>query len=723
MFAADVPTSAPVVDPVPAVLDAEDWSQLSAGLVQRMRLLDALHTDLYGPRTVLGADVAPVAQLLQDPAYLRTATGIPSRGNHALFALTSTVARTAEGSWVVLEDAVDVPDGAGTTLELRRVLSRCAPTLYRSTPLRRLHPFFDAVRTSLHQRTRSEGRAGRTVVLTEDSADPMRAFDHSWLANLLGAPMVAVGDLRSGSGTLTLRLPGLDSDPGDSVDALLRLVPSPLLDPLDLGPTPLGGVTGLLEAARCGDVEIFNPIGAGLLENPDLRAALPDLCRQLLHEDLLLRPAEPGTVPSGWLGIDPDGGDELIERPLVLRLLVMGTEDGYEVLPGGVGVTADDAPEALKDVWVMVPETSAVPAEGEPAPSSAEQAAPLTRGVLTAYPAMTRSIGSDLFWFGRYLERVDSTARLLRAVLDTVNDLDAESGPGARSAQAVLLGAVTDVTTTYPGFRGLDPDSPELVADEIESLLTSRGRPGTLAQSYAALTHTTRTLRDLISDDIWPVIARMNQCLRSLTGQDPQPVEQRLTDIVDGCLTLSGAVGDSMPRNLGWDLTEAGRKIERTMGLLALLRASLGHRRTRTAEARIAGTVALVTESGASYRRAYHAAIQPELLLELLLTDTTLPRSIAFQLERLGLALDRLPDVAPTPELRAPLSALRSRIDGWDARELLRPLGGEAADGAPTALLDEADAAMDTLRELATALENRFFRPSESTSRWGIDDV
>ncbi|MDN5901147.1 MAG: alpha-E domain-containing protein, partial [Brachybacterium sp.] len=111
------------------------------------------------------------------------------------------------------------------------------------------------------------------------------------------------------------------------------------------------------------------------------------------------------------------------------------------------------------------------------------------------------------------------------------------------------------------------------------------------------------------------------------------------------------------------------------------------------------------------------------LLLELLLTDTTLPRSIAFQLERLGLALDRLPDVAPSPELRAPLSALRSRIGGWEARELLRPLGGEAADGAPTALLEEVDAAMDTLRELATALENRFFHPSESTSRWGIDDV
>src|SRR5699024_10921693 len=81
-----------------------------------------------------------------------------------------------------------------------------------------------------------------------------------------------------------------------------------------------------------------------------------------------------------------------IERPLVLRLLVMGTEDGYEVLPGGVGITADDAPEALKDVWVTVPETSAVPAEGEHGPRAGEPAR--ARGVLTAYPAMTRSIGS-----------------------------------------------------------------------------------------------------------------------------------------------------------------------------------------------------------------------------------------------------------------------------------------------------------------------------------------
>lgn len=391
MIAADVSVAPPVVDPVPVVLDPEDWETISTGLVQRMRLLDALYADLYGPRTVLGTDVAPVAELLQDPAYLRSAIGIPARSDHHLFALTSTLTRTQDGTWVALEDTVDVPDGAGTALEVRRALSRCAPTLYRATALRRLHPFFDSVRTALHHRTRTDGRAGRTVVLTDDDVeDPLRAFDDSWFANLLGAPVVSAGDLRTGSGTLTLRLPGTDADPGDAVDALIRLLPSELLDPLDLGPTRLGGVTGLIEAARCGDVEVLNPFGAGLLENPALREALPDLCRQILHEDLQLRPSVPASASgrAGWLSMDPDGGDELVERPVRLRVLVVASEDGFEVLPGGVALTDDDGPEALKDVWVTVPETSALPAGPEEEPDAAEQggAVPsmLTRGVLIA---------------------------------------------------------------------------------------------------------------------------------------------------------------------------------------------------------------------------------------------------------------------------------------------------------------------------------------------------
>ncbi|GAB4097009.1 circularly permuted type 2 ATP-grasp protein [Brachybacterium horti] len=730
LFASDVSVPSPALDPVPVVLGPEEWEELSAGLVQRARLLDALHADLYGPRTVLGSDVAPAAALLADPAYLRTATSIPSRGGTHLLALGCTVQRAADGGWQVLADHTDVPDGAGLALELRRALSRSAPELYSSTALRRLHPFMDGMRSALHQRSRAEGRAGRAVVLT-DSTDPLRAFDHHWFANLLGAPVVSVTDLRTGSGSLSLRLPGADPDPGDGIDALVRLVPSSLLDPLDLGPTPLGGVTGLVEAARCGDVEILNPLGAGILENPALARALPDLCRQLLHEDLLLRPAEDGpsepgaapatTAPSTAPSLDPAGGDALVERPVRLQLLVMAGADGFEVMPGGIARTADAAPETLKDVWVAVPPSSSAGADPHDATGAvhAPGADDAPTG-LSPYPAMTRSVGSDLFWFGRYLERVDSTARLLRTVLDSTNDLSAETGRAPRTALAVLLEATTDVTTTFPGFHTIDVHDTGAVRDEIRSLLHDTGRPGSLAQSFAALAHTTRGLRDLVSDSVWPSISRMRGRIRALGGAD-EPLEQGLTDMVDGCLALSGAVADSMPRDLGWDLTETGRRIERTSALLALLKAALGGRRSAAAEARVTAAVVAITESGATYRRTYHAAVQPELLLELLIGDATLPRSLAFQLDRLGAVLDRLPERTPAVELRAPLAALRSRVGAWQPRELLTPRDEEP--GSPTGLVAEAGAAMESVRELSTALENRFFRASESTSPWGFDDV
>lgn len=719
MFAADVSGAAPgMIDPLPMVVTASDWEHLAGGLVQRARLMDALYADLYGPRTVFGSDVAPTAQLLDDPAYLRTAVGIPARGSHSLFALTCTVGRAADGEWKVIRDEIDVPHGAGAALEMRRVLSRCAPGLYRSTELRRLHPFFDRIRAALDHRGRTDGGAGRAVVLMGEEEDPLRAFDHHWFANLLGAPVVSATDLRTGAGSLTLRVPGVQADPAEAVDTLIRLAPSGQVDPLDLGPTALRGVTGLVEAARNGDVEVLNPLGAGLLENPALRSALPDLCRQMLHEDLVLRSAseENGTAWSPVLSLDPSGAVERVERPVTLQLMVLAGHDGYEVLPGGVATTVDDAPPAVKDVWVLVPESDSAGAAAPASPTT------VSRSVLPAYPAMTRSIGSDLFWFGRYLERVDLTARLLRTVLDTTNDLGSERGSSARTALSVLLRAITDVTTTFPGFHRIDLQDAEEVHTEIASLLTAVDRPGSLAQSFSALAHTTRTLRDLVSDDIWPVIARMRARIRSLSRMESQPLEPALTDIIDGCLTLSGAVTDSMPRNIGWDLTETGRRIERTLGLLALLRASLGRRRPGASEARITQAVAVITESGASYRRYYHAAVQPELLLELLLADATLPRSLAFQLERLGAGLDRLPEPTPSPELRAPLSALRTRVGGWTPRDLLRPVG-DPADDAATLLLDETSSAISSLRELAGALEDVYFRPAESTAPWGFDDV
>src|SRR5699024_12787135 len=124
-------------------------------------------------------------------------------------------------------------------------------------------------------------------------------------------------------------------------------------------------------------------------------------------------------------------------------------EDGFEVLPGGAARTVDEDDETLKDVWVTVPETSAAPGRER------EQQPALLSGrlhVLAAPSAMTRSTGSVLFWFGRYLERVYSTTRLLRTVMDSVNYLRPDRRPAPRTTLSVLLWTVTDVTSTFHGL-------------------------------------------------------------------------------------------------------------------------------------------------------------------------------------------------------------------------------------------------------------------------------
>jgi uncharacterized circularly permuted ATP-grasp superfamily protein/uncharacterized alpha-E superfamily protein len=718
------------IDPIPVVIGAREWEELSEGLIQRARLLDALHADLYGARTVLAGGVAPVGDLLADPGYLRSAVSIPSRAAQHLFALSCTVTRTTAGTWSVLADEVDVPGGAGLTLEIRRVLSRSAPSLYRSTALRRLHPFYETMRSALTARARTEDRAGRAVVLVDDE-DTARGFDHHRFANLLGRPAVSATDLTVRDGALVLQGPHADPSAA-AIDTVVRMVPSALVDPLDLGPTPLQGVTGLLEAARRGVVEVLNPVGAQVLESAALREALPDLCRQLLHEDLRLRapeesapPAEePSLAPHTGTAVDGQEG-HLVGRPVALQLLIVATEDGFEVLPGGIARTTDADPEATKDVWVLATSEDTRPPGSDAA--AQEQAGADDRSpaptVLPVPPQMlTRSVGSDLFWFGRYMERVDSASRLLRTVRDVANDLDPERGPAADAALGVLLRAVAGVTGTGTAIQEVDPRDREQVRRELGGAATDAHRPGSLAQSFRALERTARSLRDMVADEVWPVLTRMRGSLEELA--DPMGVveEQVLRDLVVSGLGLAGIVSDGMSRTMGRDLVQAGRRIERAMSMLALLRASFDEPRPRRVEGRVSEAVATILDAASAYRRTYDAPLQSELLLELALEDTTLPRSLAFQLDALRESIGRLPETTTDSRARALLAELTAQAASWRARDLLAPAGATDAPRT-TVLVAEATTAIGTLRELSAALEQEYFRVPESTSTWGVDDV
>src|SRR6185369_1262545 len=165
-----------------------------AGLVQRSRLLDAVLTDLYGPRHAITSGVLPPQLLFAHPGYVRAARGIEVPGRHQLFLHGCDISRAADGAFRVNADWTQAPSGAGYALADRRVLAHAVPDLYERIGPRPTTPFAQALRLALIDAAPDDAQDPVVVVLSPGIYSET-AFDQAYLATLLGFPMVESADL------------------------------------------------------------------------------------------------------------------------------------------------------------------------------------------------------------------------------------------------------------------------------------------------------------------------------------------------------------------------------------------------------------------------------------------------------------------------------------------------------------------------------------------------
>ena len=717
------------LDPLPLVLDGAEWAGLERGVAQRAELLDRLLADLYGPRATITRGLLPVEVVDGHPGYLhgwRRPAGAPPR--RELFLSGVDLGRTPEG-WTVLGDRVQAPSGAGYAMANRRVVARVLSALHRRSRIRRLGPFFEAVRAGLQA-----GRDDRRIVLLHPGPDSETAYEQALLSSLLGLPLVLGSELTVRDGRLWQHSLGRL----DPVDVVLRRLDADWCDPLDLRPDSRLGVPGLLEAARLGAVTVLNGLGAGVAENPGLLPFLPTLSRALLGEDLLLpsvptwwcgdpaslthvrahlgelvlTPVARGRAPVRGADLDPaaraallvrveaephawaaqrevvlstapvvtDAGAE--PRAVTLRTFAVASGEGWEVLDGGLGAVPAGAEPPLegvatlaKDVWVV----------GE----RPERAAPgaLDEAVAATAPAgVSPRVAEDLFWLGRYAERAEDTARLLRAVTDRWADFRTSPEPAGAGALRALLVATSEITRTTPGFAALPAD--EDPGAELHSLLHDRTRPGTLGFAVHRLTRAAQAVREQLSTDTWLVLGRLDTVLQRLAAA-PEPdtgdVSEVLNRVLEGLLALAGITAESLVRDDGWRLLDAGRRVERAQHVVALLAATLCDAPRGPADRLVVESVTIVAESVITHRRrnAGRPGIAP--LLDLLLADRDNPRAVAHQLDRLADDLAHLPGAVP-----ASFDASVARL--------------AVADPAALAVRDTADGTRPALRALLAGL-------------------
>ena len=300
------------LDPLPLLLAKSEWDSLAAAISQRVEVLNLVLADLYGPQSLVRDGLLPPQLVFgQRSAFLLPCHGVNAPRNIHLHMYAGHLVRGADGQWSVFADYTQGLSGAGLALENRIVTSRILPADFHNLHVERLAGFFVTLRDTLQSLSPLHSDNPRVVILSPGPRSP-GYFEDAYLARYLGYTLVEGGDLTvRGTNVCLKTLGGLLP-----VDVVIRRTPDEESDPLELRADSLYGVTGLVEAARSGQVVVANSLGSGLLESPALMAFLPAICRKRLGEELKLRSAA-----TWWCGNDEDWShveahfDEMMIRP------------------------------------------------------------------------------------------------------------------------------------------------------------------------------------------------------------------------------------------------------------------------------------------------------------------------------------------------------------------------------------------------------------------------
>src|SRR5271167_708204 len=235
-------------DPIPRVIDAETWARLEAGLIQRVRALNAFVADVYGDGCILSDGVIPRDLVLGCPQFRRAAVGIkPPLGNFVTVAGIDLV-RGADGRFYVLEDNVRTPSGVSYVIENRVVKTRLVPTLMRASRVRSVERYPADLLQCLMEMS-PNGKSNPTIALLTPGPFNSAFFEHVFLSQQMGIELVEGQDLVCVDRKLYMK----DVHGLRQIDVLYRRIDDDFLDPLVFRPDSLLGVAGLTAVLRSGN--------------------------------------------------------------------------------------------------------------------------------------------------------------------------------------------------------------------------------------------------------------------------------------------------------------------------------------------------------------------------------------------------------------------------------------------------------------------------------------
>ena len=263
-------------------------------------------------------------------------------------------------------------------------------------------------------------------------------------------------------------------------------------------------------------------------------------------------------------------------------------------------------------------------------------------------PAMLLSrVADDVYWSGRYLERTEATARMLRVHTELFLDLPKSAGVG----WSPLL-AITGSAESFREQYG-ETDTVAPTEDAIVRFLTADPvNPASIISSLRAARTNFRVTRAVFPAASWEELNKLYHfVIESLSlAVDRRTRMAWLERVIRDCQVLRGVLGSTMSHDEAYSFLEIGRAIECADMTTRVLDVQAG---VLLAEAKATVTPAYSDITWASvlkslsahqmFRRTVRNGISGPGALRFLLRDPQFPKSVEHSLTRISRALLELP--------------------------------------------------------------------------------
>ena len=342
-------------------------------------------------------------------------------------------------------------------------------------------------------------------------------------------------------------------------------------------------------------------------------------------------------------------------RFAALRAFLIADGEDYKVMQGGL--TRSSAVKGKfeisnqlggisKDTWII----SDTPTEYLEKPVERKNTNNQLNNSLTSRNA------ENLFWLGRLCERTMALRSFLKIILNRLNENVTKHGNKQPEFLVVLLKSLTHLTQTYPGFVGKEPKEGEEVFDneaifedpivELLLLINDPTKPGSVVYNLQSLLNTINQVSEKWNHDTRRIINLVEDSLLALKNTNTNNinyVNHGLDKLHIRLFSFYGNINETLPRDNGFYLLEAGKNVERILSLLSVFRSTFNFKKIEEEEAVLMEAILENHHLLAQYRNIYKSHLSLKAVISMIFLEKNLPYTLSYLLDTLSYYLSKLP--------------------------------------------------------------------------------